>query len=95
MERAALVLAAALWAAALGGPASAPAPCQTGLLCGRPVDLNRADPTILEQLPGIGPGRARAIAAARPFARVEDLGRVPGIGPRTLERLRGRVEVRP
>ncbi len=59
------------------------------LLWGRPVDLNRAAPHWLEVLPGIGPARARAIAAARPVAGVEDLLRVDGIGPRTVARLRG------
>jgi len=91
---AAVLVALGLWAAALPGGVSSSAPCTEGLLCGRPVDVNRAPPQILEALPGIGPVRARAIAAARPFARVEDLRRVPGIGPATLTALRGRVEVR-
>jgi competence protein ComEA len=61
------------------------------LLFGLPLDLNRADPRDLEVLPGIGPARARAIVAARPFCRAADLARVPGIGPATLRRLAGRV----
>jgi competence protein ComEA len=53
------------------------------------VDVNRADAALLAALPGIGPGRARAIVAARgerPLASLGDLDRrVAGLGARTLE----------
>jgi len=55
------------------------------------VDLNRADQAALEALPGIGPAIAARILAARQermFTALEDLARVPGIGPATIERLR-------
>ena len=52
------------------------------------VSLNRASLAELEALPGVGPALARRIVAHRPYLRVEDLLRVPGIGPKTLERLR-------
>jgi len=67
-------------------------------LFGLPLDPNRASPACLETLPGIGPSRAAAIAAARssaPFCKFTDLDRVPGIGPRTLEKLSGLLEVDP
>jgi hypothetical protein len=67
-------------------------------LFGLPLDPNRASPASLETLPGIGPSRAAAIAAARssaPFCELADLDRVPGIGPRTLEKLSGLVEIEP
>jgi len=61
------------------------------------VSLNRATAAELATLPGIGPTKARAIVEDRakhgPFRRVEDLQRVPGIGPATLERIRSRVRV--
>jgi DNA uptake protein ComE-like DNA-binding protein len=82
VERAALLVAAALWLAALPGPALAPEP---GRLA---IDLNCAPPALLEALPGVGAARARALAAARPFATLEDVGRVPGIGPASVARLR-------
>ena len=72
-------------------PGAAPLRGAARLLWGAPLDLNREDPAALEVLAGIGPTRARAIAAGRPFCRVSDLDRVPGIGPRTLLRLRGQV----
>jgi hypothetical protein len=63
-----------------------------------PLDPNRASPASLETLPGIGPSRAAAIARARssaPFCEVADLERVSGIGPRTLEKLSGLLEIDP
>lgn len=57
-----------------------------------PVDVNACDAAALATLPGIGPTRAAAILAERtahgPFRSVEDLLRIRGIGPRTLDRMR-------
>ncbi len=61
-----------------------------------PIDPNAADAATLETLPGIGPARALAILEARahwPFRRVEDLERVPGIGPRTLAGMAGSLGI--
>lgn len=62
-----------------------------------PVDLNTATEQQLDTLPGVGPSTARAIVAYRgqhgPFARVEDLLNVRGIGPAKLEVLLGLVRV--
>jgi competence protein ComEA len=55
------------------------------------VNVNTAGQTALEGLPGIGPAKAADIIAHRPYATVDDLLRVPGIGPATLERLRPHV----
>jgi DNA uptake protein ComE-like DNA-binding protein len=53
-----------------------------------PVDVNAASESELTRLPGIGPALASRIVAARPFVAVEDLRRVRGLRPATLERLR-------
>jgi competence protein ComEA len=53
-----------------------------------PVSLNQASLEALEALPGVGPVLARRILEGRPYERVEDLLKVKGIGPATLEKLR-------
>lgn len=62
-----------------------------------PIDLNSATEQQLDTLPGVGPSTARAIVAYRlqhgPFARVDDLLNVRGIGPVKLDALRGLVRV--
>jgi competence protein ComEA len=55
------------------------------------VDLNTASARLLGTLPGVGPVTAERIIARRPFHRLDDLLRVPGIGPARLEALRDRV----
>ena len=56
------------------------------------VDVNEANAAALEELPGVGPATATAIVAERdrngPFLSVDDLDRVPGIGPTKIEALR-------
>jgi competence protein ComEA len=62
-----------------------------------PVDLNTADAAALETLPGIGPATAAAILEHRdtngPFAAVDDLIDVPGIGEAKLAALADLVTV--
>lgn len=61
------------------------------------VSLNTATEQELQQLPGLGPERARGIVEDRrrngPYRRLEDLLRVHGIGPKIVARLRGHVRV--
>jgi competence protein ComEA len=58
---------------------------------GAPVDINRATVEELASLDGIGAKLGARIVGARPFAGVEDLARVRGIGRRRLARLRPRL----
>jgi len=61
---------------------------------GKPVNLNTASQEELETLPGVGPVLAERIIEARekqPFINLEDADRVPGVGPKTLEKWRDRV----
>jgi len=64
-----------------------------------PLDLNEAGPGELELLPGIGAVKARAIVDLRDslggFRRVDQLMKVKGIGPKTLEKLLPYITVRP
>lgn len=70
------------------GPAAAPAPPPA-----EPIDLNSADQTALESLPGIGPALARAIIAGRPYQSVDELDRVKGLGRTKIAALKARVTV--
>ena len=62
-----------------------------------PINLNQATAEQLDTLPGVGPATAAAIISYReqhgPFASVDDLADVRGIGPAKLDALRGLVTV--
>ncbi len=64
----------------------------SGGLGAAPVNLNRADEAALQRLPGIGPALAAAIVehrrSAGPFAAVDELIEVSGIGPAKLDQIR-------
>lgn len=64
---------------------------------GETIDPNVAEAAELDRLPGVGPSRALRIVREReesgPFASVEDLARVSGIGPASVERLRPYLRV--
>lgn len=61
------------------------------------IDLNSADEAQLDLLPGIGPSLARRIVENRSrvgsFDSIDNLQRVSGIGPRTIERFRPYVVI--
>lgn len=56
------------------------------------IEINNATWVEWLQMEGIGPSLAHRIVADRkingPFRSIEDVGRVPGIGPATLDRIR-------
>lgn len=74
--------------------ATAPGAAASGA-AGATVNVNEADATQLEALTGVGPAIAAKIVDYRtqngPFASVEDLTQVSGIGPKTLEGMRAQV----
>jgi len=61
------------------------------------ININLAPSAELEELPGIGPTLAARIIAYReehgPFENIEDLTRVSGIGPKTLDGFRDLITV--
>jgi len=61
------------------------------------IDINRAEPWLLEAMPGIGEVLAQRIVDYRrengPFRRIEDLLKVSGIGPTTFENIKDFITV--
>ncbi|HIW95695.1 MAG TPA: ComEA family DNA-binding protein [Candidatus Corynebacterium gallistercoris] len=61
------------------------------------ININTADITVLESLPGVGPATATAIITWRetngPFTAVEQLLEVRGIGPAKFESMRTQVTI--
>jgi competence protein ComEA len=82
-----------------GGPVAAAAPDPAsggGAASGPPISLSSATAEQLDTLDGVGPATARKIIQWRTahggFRSVQDLGQVPGIGPKKLAALRDRVQ---
>lgn len=61
------------------------------------ININTAGARLLESLPRIGPATARRIIAYRethgPFAAIEDIQNVPGIGPATFESIKDHISI--
>lgn len=61
------------------------------------ININTADATLLDTLPGIGPSKAQAIITYRnehgPFAKIEDIENVSGIGPSTFSDIKSLITV--
>jgi competence ComEA-like helix-hairpin-helix protein len=78
-----------------GGPPR-PAAGKKPLAPGERINVNRAPVEELQRLDGIGPTLAARIVEARrdkPFRSADDLKRVHGIGPKTLDKIRSHVAV--
>lgn len=58
------------------------------LVLAEQIDINSATLSQLDTLTGIGPKYAQAIADARPYSSVDDLLKVKGIGPKTLQKIK-------
>ncbi len=57
------------------------------------IDINTASQSQLESLSGIGPVKSQRIIEGRPYRSIDELTRVKGIGPKTLEKLRDQITV--
>ncbi len=61
------------------------------------ININSADETELETLPGIGPSKSAAIIEYRtttgPFKSIEDIQSISGIGEKTFEKLKDKIAI--
>jgi competence protein ComEA len=82
---------------AAAGPSGAPPAPGGGGAKGGLVDLNTANQSVLEELPGVGPVLAQRIIDWRTehgrFTSVDELAEVSGIGEKMFAQLQGRVRV--
>jgi len=66
--------------------------CPLAAIALEPVNINTADAAALQQVNGIGPAKAKAIIEYRkehgPFATIDDLTKVPGIGEKSLAHMK-------
>ena len=76
----------------LGASAAPPAEPKAAASKPAAIDVNRASAADLQSVPGIGKSLAQRIVDFRekngPFAKIDDLLKVQGIGEKSLERLR-------
>jgi len=94
----ALLLGCLLFGGAVAGWAATPVATKASTAAHAAVNVNTADAKQLVQLPGIGKVTAGKVLAYRqahgPFAKADDLLRVDGIGPKTLEKIRPLISLK-
>lgn len=61
---------------------------------GAKVNINTADQAAIEQLPGIGAAKAKAIIEGRPYKTVEDIMKVKGIKGKTFDAIKDYIVVK-
>jgi competence protein ComEA len=87
-----LVLTLALAGAATVLYAAPPTAPKAAASEARPIDINTADSAALETVPGIGKSLSQRILAFREkngaFQSVDDLLKVPGVGEKSIQKLR-------
>lgn len=70
-----------------------------GSAAGILININTADATLLDTLPGIGPSTAQAIIEFRtnngPFKKIEDINNVPRIGDVLFDKIKSMITVGP
>jgi competence protein ComEA len=66
----------------------------TKLAPGTKININTADQSTIEKLPEIGPVKAKAIIAGRPYNSIEDVMKVKGIKGKTFDTIKDYIVVK-
>jgi competence protein ComEA len=61
---------------------------------GTKININTADQSMIEKLPEIGPVKAKAIIAGRPYNSIEDVMKVKGIKGKTFDAIKDYIVVK-
>lgn len=64
------------------------------LVPGTKININTADQSMIEKLPEIGPVKAKAIIAGRPYNSIEDITKVKGIKGKTFDAVKDYIVVK-
>jgi competence protein ComEA len=64
------------------------------LAAGTKININTADQSTIEKLPEIGPVKAKAIIAGRPYNSIEDIMKVKGIKGKTFDAIKEYIVVK-
>ena len=75
-------------------PTAKSTPAAAKLAPGTKININSADQATLEKLPEIGPVKAKAIIAGRPYKSVEDVMKVSGIKGKTFDAIKDYIVVK-
>ena len=71
-----------------------PKAAATKLAPGTKININDADQATIEKLPEIGPVKAKAIIAGRPYNSIEDIMKVKGIKGKTFDAIKDYIVVK-
>ena len=74
--------------------AAKPAEAAAKLAPGTRININTADQATLEKLPEIGPVKAKAIIAGRPYKNVEDVMKISGVKGKTFDAIKEFIVVK-
>jgi competence protein ComEA len=61
---------------------------------GNKININTADQAMIKKLPEIGPAKAKAIIAGRPYSTIEDIMKVKGIKGKTFDVIKDYIVVK-
>jgi competence protein ComEA len=75
-------------------PAKSKSTTAAKLAPGTKININSADQSTIEKLPEIGPVKAKAIIAGRPYNSIEDITKVKGIKGKTFDAIKDYIVVK-